>query len=611
MPHELPPHDAQWCPDVPRSESKEDLGFERQPMVDWFDPRQLIQTGIRTLLSTVFGRYFDKRELQAALNEPATHVYEADGPFWFDYVADLGDGWNPTYTVARLLAERALRLDGVDEPLQRGRFLVLGGDQVYPTASRDAYQNRFVGPYKSALPCEAESHAPDLYAIPGNHDWYDELTSFIRLFCQQRWIGGWQTHQSRSYFSIRLPHDVWLWGIDIQMEADIDKPQLDYFLRVAEEIGSDETIAHPRVILCTPEPAWIHAQLGASESYHNLSFFERKVIQKAAGAELILTLAGDLHHYSRYAAAEEGHQKITSGGGGATLAGTHELPEALPKLQAENPDEAVYRQKALFPNTQDSKRIARGVFKLPFRSWYFCVIMGLFFLLIAWLLQSSSLSPSSDLLGTLATLAPALGNVWAALGEIVRVALFSPGGATVILIIVLGFTAFSGMEKWYSGLTYGIIQILLCFLSIWIFGYVALHLFPAPQMPAWLRALAFSLPMIVVAGFVSGFLQGVYLWISNKWFKLHLNEVFASQSYEDYKNFIRVRVDGQGITIYPVGIKRVCKKWVFNKEARPGESWFEPAEGEGLHAHLIEPPIHLPHTPATPATTDAAHALPV
>ena len=30
---------------------------------------------------------------------------------WLDYVADVGDGWNSTYTVARLLATEELKLD--------------------------------------------------------------------------------------------------------------------------------------------------------------------------------------------------------------------------------------------------------------------------------------------------------------------------------------------------------------------------------------------------------------------------------------------------------------------------------------------------------------------
>ena len=84
------------------------------------------------------------------------------------------------------------------------------------------------GPYAAALPA-VSGHVPVLFAIPGNHDWYDGLTSFTRQFCQRRTIGAWQTEQFRSYFAAKLIRNWWIWGIDIQLGSDIDYPQLRYF----------------------------------------------------------------------------------------------------------------------------------------------------------------------------------------------------------------------------------------------------------------------------------------------------------------------------------------------------------------------------------------------
>src|ERR687893_227898 len=86
------------CPPRPASESKDDLGFVRRPMVRWLDPHQLVDTAARVVLSGLFSSYADNRELQAL--EPAEvpdRSGEAD--LWLDYVADVGDGWNSTYTV--------------------------------------------------------------------------------------------------------------------------------------------------------------------------------------------------------------------------------------------------------------------------------------------------------------------------------------------------------------------------------------------------------------------------------------------------------------------------------------------------------------------------------
>ncbi len=582
------------CP--PRPASEADLPFVRQPMTDWFDPRQLGRTAVRTLLSTVIGRFFDRREMQAALATPSEPSYEADerGEFWFDYVADLGDGFNPTYTVASLLARKRLSLRHGDEEysLPRGRVLIMGGDQVYPTASLEDYENRLIGPYRSALPCEVEEPVPDLYAIPGNHDWYDGLTTFVRLFTQQQWIGGWRTRQERSYFAIRLPSDLWIWGTDIQMEARIDEPQLAYFRQVARKHG----IAGHRIILCTAEPAWVFTHPGElhdERGYANLAYFEEKVIA-AHGARLVLTLTGDLHHYSRYGEVGGTRQKLTSGGGGATLFGTHHLPRTLELPQADpgRKGTATYRLEATFPSAEDSRSLSWGAFWMPLKSRAFVVMMGLLFLLIAWLLQSSSFAAGEGLFERLGELPPTFGNVPVALGELLRASLYSPGGVIVLLLIVLGFMFFTGLHAWYAGIAHGLLQVLLCFLALWLLWYAA-ALLPLPWV---VRVLLFSLLVVVVAGAGSGFLVSAYLLAAHWLLALHTNEVFASQAYEHHKNFLRIRVGPQGISIFPVGIERVCRAWELNTaaNARPGDPWFRPQEGASLEARLIEGPVHIP-----------------
>ncbi len=88
-----------------------------------------------------------------------------------------------------------------------------------------------------------------LCAQPGNHDWYDGLSAFLRQFAQKdRWIGAWRTQRTRSYFARKLPRGIWIWGIDIQLHADIDQPKLEYFDHAAKELEKGD-----RVILMTAE----------------------------------------------------------------------------------------------------------------------------------------------------------------------------------------------------------------------------------------------------------------------------------------------------------------------------------------------------------------------
>ncbi|MET8368990.1 metallophosphoesterase, partial [Micromonospora profundi] len=134
----------------PRSTDPLELGFTPRKPVPWLAPFLLISTGIRTLLAMLFGAYLDKRELQNAFGDGVFRQAGPDGGLWLDYVADLGDGFNATYSVAYLLAQPELTVDG--HRLPRAQTLVMGGDQVYPSAAYAEYENRCKGPYQAALP---------------------------------------------------------------------------------------------------------------------------------------------------------------------------------------------------------------------------------------------------------------------------------------------------------------------------------------------------------------------------------------------------------------------------------------------------------------------------
>ncbi len=170
-----------------------ELPFPRHDAVRWFSPGMLLQTAKFVALSAVFGSYADKREVQASAATVPFHDHSEGAEAWVDYVSDVGDGFDATYSVAYLLAQPKLdvtRADGGDSTsTTRGSVLVMGGDEVYPAASARGYEERTKGPYNAALPHSDDP--PVLFAVPGNHDWYDGLTSFLRFFCQgDGWVAG-------------------------------------------------------------------------------------------------------------------------------------------------------------------------------------------------------------------------------------------------------------------------------------------------------------------------------------------------------------------------------------------------------------------------------------
>src|SRR5262245_35944625 len=75
----------------------------QQGMVNWFGPTELWRTGVRAAISAAISTYPDRRESMAALYPPANrrkHDYSNADELWFDFLADTGDGWNSTYSIA-------------------------------------------------------------------------------------------------------------------------------------------------------------------------------------------------------------------------------------------------------------------------------------------------------------------------------------------------------------------------------------------------------------------------------------------------------------------------------------------------------------------------------
>ena len=308
------------------------VGFRKigAPMVRWLSPQGLLATGTDVVLAGLFGRFADKRESEGTIKmgkafPPRSYDETRDGSkrydtedLWFDYVADTGDGWASTYAVAwALCRSHTVADDRGETQVPPGRILIMGSDQVYPSADYDRYQRRLITPYQVAarqLPSDGSER--DVFAIPGNHDWYDGLTSFMRIFGRERRFGVWHAPQRRSYFAARLPHRWWVLGIDIAFDSYLDAAQLEYFRGL---VGNEECNIRPhdRVLLCTAKPVWCERDLrgdGRIAKHANgelLEDLEHEIVE-TWDCELPVVLSGDLHHYSRYATEDGRRHWITA-----------------------------------------------------------------------------------------------------------------------------------------------------------------------------------------------------------------------------------------------------------------------------------------------------------
>lgn len=387
--------------------------------------------------------------------------------FWFDYIADSGDGQMGVYNVACMClsdlwlevskeeknddanAEKAPKEVEKAKPkvtfeppekidpnkqmlLPRGAFLFVGGDTAYHASNYETLFERFQVPFRWAFTSvrsfladkyflkeiktesfektneksnteilentskELEGRIPafingklysdtepprPIFGIPANHDYYDGIDGFNRLFRRPPFddieenmtykgsrgklllqIPTFSREQEASYIAIRLPFDWWMFGIDSENEK-LDFRQELFFKQIIEK--------KPRkLILTTPEPTTVFgkksadedktavylktitAALGLSQPFLTDGKLkpenqDNEVLSKTAPisqtkavpkdneskADLSkkycrLDLSGDVHHYARYWGentknfktdkfSSNNYASVVSGGGGA------------------------------------------------------------------------------------------------------------------------------------------------------------------------------------------------------------------------------------------------------------------------------------------------------
>ena len=571
-------------------------------MTSWFRPDVLAKLLWRVIVSDLFEQYADRRLIVAALDtvtdqelvlraqqfmpgksKPEVWTLEPDseGAIWIDFLADLGDGFDATYAIASLLSQENLTIGG--HATRRGQILFMGGDEVYPNATPETYRRQLLDPYDWAFPDPHPDpksvRGPPVYAIPGNHDWYDGLVQFLALFSRKvnLHLGGWRSHQHRSYFALQISEKWWIWGLDAQLYDDIDQPQKDYFSAIARGMPSDANI-----ILCGPEPGWLYTNKLNNRSLDVINEVGRIALDAQKGLKIPLFLSGDTHHYSRYVSDDGFTQFVTSGGGGAFLHPTHQLEQKINFVHESrefswldghvqhlvlgvdpHPAPGVEPKEACYPTRAQSIAMLSGDFKFVIYNPGFAVLLGFFY----WMLGMLSAHMWWDSL------------------------------YVIPIVLLIGFWTYTKRQEGGSFKVFAlsamnaIVHAIAVILLALAFSRLNAS---AIEVAAWPRLsfILFAIEMIVFGGLVAGALFGLYLYASSRWWNQNHNDAYSAMRLDSYRNFLRMRIHDDEITIYPVGLDRVPKRreWRVNT-TRSGSPSPVYVPVSPLAPRLIEGPI--------------------
>lgn len=288
-----------------------------------------------------------------------------------DYLADTGDDASVAEAVAGLIF-RAWELpdperEGATVTLPRGEILFFGGDTAYPVATSAEIHDRVVVPFNRVLAKVRHLDPPGtrraLLGIPGNHDWYDGLDGFGRMFRRrigelapdqepsleperesrfehvvefvEKFVIGGQVEKQKilvldgyvplqhaSYFALPLAPGIDLLAVDRQLRG-VDFRQRRYFAEWREQRRREH------LVVALPDPVYAFQEPSLT------GIAMAKALELDLKHVPHLCISGDVHHYERLRVDASLH--VTSGGGGAFLHPARLGGEGLPRPDAQFP----------------------------------------------------------------------------------------------------------------------------------------------------------------------------------------------------------------------------------------------------------------------------------
>lgn len=247
-------------------------------------------------------------------------------------------------------------------------FMVVLSDVIYPSGDVNDYVDGFYIPYRGLrMP---------IYALPGNHDWYDGLNGFMWNFCgaeplaasaydpasyslreriaRRIWrkasaprrdildayrlerVDGeaWEPLQPGPYYAIELD-DLFIVCVDSGITGDIDRAQAEWLVRISESTRKPKLLLVGKPLVDKkrykpgPFPDVGRVPVDASDG---TTFGSVDDVVRHDDFGYVAAIGGDTHNYQRYdvtlsssSGTSRPFHHVVSGGGGAYMSATHTI----------------------------------------------------------------------------------------------------------------------------------------------------------------------------------------------------------------------------------------------------------------------------------------------
>ena len=159
-----------------------------------------------------------------------------------------------------------------------------------------------------------------------------------------------------------------------------------------------------------------------------------------------------------------------------------------------------------------------------------------------------------------------------------------------LITILAGFIFFTDTHVRSWRVLGGIFHAVLHFGAAFLVGWFALLLTVQAfdlSYGSIVQLLVSGLITVVLGAVAGSFILGVYLFVSIRIFGRHSNEAFSSLRIQDFKQWVRLRIDASGaLTIFAIAIDRVPRRW--RAQQRNGEQTWVADDSRATPPRLID-----------------------